>query len=232
MSKNQKINSLLPDNDTRAIEPKHLREAFKIALGNVATIDYIEAGTTHQGNTYTKEQVNAQLDTKANKPVLIPSALTDEHILASTSSMISNHQEVSYIVPNSYLLGFLGRNLKITNDAIGDHTFIKQVVAKPDGTLGIVNRTTGIQEGISDAVLVAVKQETNYIEIECRDDTFSRKNMSVIDATIVTSTKNFKAVEISVSNNKLVLRIPNHSKNLVNIDLYTLMFRNAKLIAL
>lgn len=136
MSKNQKINSLLPDNDTRAIEPKHLREAFKIALGNVATIDYTDENrTAHQGNTYTKEQINALKLHKLDIYDLTDS--DDRHILDGYIAIASDDNEDYYVFRTDYFLELIGRNIKIQKNAIGDATYTHEVAAKPDGSLGI-----------------------------------------------------------------------------------------------
>lgn len=72
MSVLEEINNLLPDNNTRAIEPKHVREALGKILGslptNIAKIDEGEGEDKKEGTTYTKEQVNTELGKKLDKP--------------------------------------------------------------------------------------------------------------------------------------------------------------------
>lgn len=142
MSKNQKINSLLPDNDTRAIEPKHLREAFKIALGNVATIDYTDENrAVHQGNTYTKVQVNDFLDTRIENPshyYWIFNDVRDENVIKEGFLVTKADDQVdTYAVSVHEFIKLVGKNVKILNNATGDDTYTHEVVAKPDGSLGI-----------------------------------------------------------------------------------------------
>lgn len=146
MSVLEEINNLLPDNNTRAIEPKHVREALGKVLGslptNIAKIDEGEGDNKKNGNTYTKDQVNTELGKKLDKP---------------TANISEPNLEYKYIVildergnTKKMLAGDLGKNSANSDlETTGNRTFTQKHIYT-HATEGFPYYVTGLPDKSAD----------------------------------------------------------------------------------